>query len=95
MTDTLLLVVIALLAVNILFVGTYIVLVLKEVRKSVITINRILDSVAAVSNAIAHPVEQAPGMVAAIVDGIKAARAIQDVVGKRKNKVEKENGPTK
>jgi len=95
MTDTLLLVVIALLAVNILFVGTYIVLVLKEVRKSVTTINRILDSVAAVSNAIAHPMTQAPGMVAAIVDGIKAARTIQDAVAKRKNKVEKENGSTK
>lgn len=93
MTDTLLLVIISLLAVNILFVGVYIVLVLKEVRQAVAKINQILGSFAAVSNAIAHPVSQAPGIVSAIVEGVKTARTIQDTLAKRKNKVEVENEP--
>ena len=67
MTDTLLLVIIALLTVNVLFVGIYIVLVLKEVRQTVLKLNRILDSFSAISNAIASTIAQAPGEVSAIV----------------------------
>ena len=87
MTDTLLLVIIALLTVNVLFVGIYIVLVLKEVRQTVLKLNRILDSFSAISNAIATPIAQAPGVVSAIVEGIKAAKSIQEVMsGKKEDK---------
>ena len=80
-TDTLLLVIIALLTVNILFVGVYIVLVLKEVRQSVLKINQILDSFSAISNAISQPISQAPGIVSSVVEGIKAAKQLQHVFG--------------
>lgn len=87
MTDTLLLVIIALLAVNILFVGVYIVLVLKEVRQSIIKVNQILDSFTTISTAISRPISQAPGALAAIVEGIKAFQTLQETLEKRKVKV--------
>ena len=92
MTDTLLLVIIALLTVNVLFVGVYIVLVLKEVRQTVLKLNRILDSFSAISSAIATPIAQAPGVVSAIVEGIKAAKTLQEVMGGKKE--ERQNGTT-
>jgi len=92
MTDTLLLVIIALLTVNVLFVGVYIVLVLKEVRQTVLKLNRILDSFSAISNAIATPIAQAPGVVSAIVEGIKAAKSIQEVMSGKKE--DKQSGTT-
>lgn len=81
MTDTLLLVVIALLAANVLLVGVYIVLVLKEVRQSVVRINQILDSFATISNAISHPISQAPGIISAVTEGIRAVKSVQEMVG--------------
>lgn len=92
MTDTLLLVIIALLTVNVLFVGVYIVLVLKEVRQTVQKFNRILDSFSLISNAIAQPISQAPGVVSAIMEGIKAVKSFQEVMAGHKR--DKTNGTT-
>lgn len=85
MTETLLLVIIALLTVNILFVGVYIVLVLKEVRQAITKMNKILDSFSTISSAIANPVSSASGFFSAIVEGVKAFHQIQDTVLKHKN----------
>ena len=85
MTETLLLVIIALLTVNILFVGVYIVLVLKEVRQAITKMNQILDSFSTISSAIANPVSSASGFFSAVVEGVKAFHKIQDTVLKHKD----------
>lgn len=85
MSETLLLVIIALLTVNILFVGVYIVLVLKEVRQAIAKMNQILDSFSTISSAIANPVSSASGFFSAIVEGVKAFHQIQDTVLKHKD----------
>ena len=90
MTETLLLVIIALLTVNILFVGVYIVLVLKEVRQAIAKMNQILDSFSTISSAIANPVSSASGFFSAVVEGVKAFHQIQDTVLGHKR--EKEDG---
>uniref|UniRef100_A0A831Z1C1 DUF948 domain-containing protein n=1 Tax=candidate division WWE3 bacterium TaxID=2053526 RepID=A0A831Z1C1_UNCKA len=92
MTETLLLIIIALLTVNILFVGVYIVLVLKEVRQAIAKMNQILDSFSTISTAIANPVSSASGFFSAIVEGVKAFRKIQDVVEKKREKESNESG---
>jgi len=84
MTETLLLIIIALLTVNILFVGVYIVLVLKEVRQAIAKMNQILDSFSTISTAIANPVSSASGFFSAIVEGVKAFHQIQNTVMKKK-----------
>jgi len=91
MTETLLLVIIALLTVNILFVGVYIVLVLKEVRQAVIKMNQILDSFSTISSAIANPVSNASGFFSAIVEGVKAFHQIQDTVLRHRSESENES----
>jgi len=81
MTDTLLLVVIALLAANVLLVGVYIVLVLKEVRQTVINLNHIMESFATISDAISHPISQAPGIISAVTEGIRAVKSVKEMIG--------------
>lgn len=90
MTETLLIIIIALLTVNIIFVGVYIVLVLKEVRQAIAKMNQILDSFSTISSAIANPVSSASGFFSAIVEGVKAFHKIQDTV--MKHKEPKEDG---
>jgi hypothetical protein len=88
MTETLLLIIIALLTVNLLFVGVYIVLVLKEVRGTIIKMNEILESISAISSAVATPVVGAAGAVTAFTEGLKAFNKLKGI--REKMKVEKE-----
>lgn len=79
MTETLLVLIIALLTVNLLFVGVYIVLVLKEVRSAIVKMNEILESISAISSAIATPVIGASGAVTAFTEGLKAFNKLQSI----------------
>lgn len=88
MTETLLLIIIALLTVNLLFVGVYIVLVLKEVRGTIIKTNEILESVSAISSAIATPVIGAAGAIASFTEGLKAFNKLKGIHEKMKVKRE-------
>lgn len=83
-TQTLLVIIIALLSANLIFVGIYIVLILKEVRTTVTKINEILDSAASVSNAVATPIVGASGAISAFTEGVKAFRAIKNLTKKSK-----------
>ena len=69
-TQTLLVIVIALLAVNLIFVGFYIVLILKEVRTSITKMNTFLDTVNEVGDAVADPIVGASGAVSAFTQGL-------------------------
>lgn len=91
MTETLLILIIALLSVNLLFVGVYIVLVLKEVRSAVIKMNEILESISAISSAVVTPVVGASGAVTAFTEGLKAFNKLQAL---RKRSKKKEEAPT-
>lgn len=88
MTETLLVVIIALLSANLLFVGVYIVLVLKEVRGTVIRMNEILESISAISSAVATPVVGAAGAVTAFTQGLKAYDKLKNIRGRSAQKAE-------
>lgn len=85
-TQTLLVIIIALLSANLIFVGIYIVLILKEVRTSVTKINQILDSASVVSSAVATPIAGASGAISAFSEGIRAFRALKDLRSKKQKK---------
>lgn len=93
MTDTLLVLIIALLSVNLIFVGVYIVLVLKEVRSAVVKMNEILESISAISAAVATPVVGAAGAVSAFTEGLKAFNKLQKIRQRGKNKEEEVAAP--
>ena len=78
-TQTLLVIIIALLSANLIFVGIYIVLILKEVKTTVMKINEILDSAATVSNAVATPIVGASGAISAFTEGVKAFKALKNL----------------
>jgi len=88
MTDTLLVLIIALLTVNLLFVGVYIVLVLKEVKSAVVKMNEILESISAISAAVATPVVGASGAVTAFTEGLKAFNKLKSIRKRGKKKEE-------
>lgn len=78
-TQTLLVLILLLLTINILFVGVYIVLVLKEVRGSVIKVNRILDTVGALSLAVSRPIVGLSGAVEGFTEGLKIFKAVKNI----------------
>ena len=75
-TNSLLVLIIGLLTLNLLFVGIYIVLVLKEVRESVRKVNLILDSAAKVSESVAEPIVGVSGMLAGFMQGLGIFRRL-------------------
>lgn len=89
-TQTLLVIVIALLAVNLIFVGFYIVMILKEVRSSVTKMNAFLDTVNEVSTAVADPIVGASGAVNAFTQGVRTFGIIKKMMEKKSDVKDKE-----
>lgn len=73
-TNSLLVLIIGLLTLNLLFVGVYIVLVLKEVRESVRKVNLILDNANRVSASVSTPIVGMSGMLMGVLQGMKLFR---------------------
>ena len=78
-TNTLLILIIGLLTLNLLFVGVYIVLVLKEVRESVKKVNEILDDAAEVTEAVSKPVIGASGALMGLMEGVKIFKQVRSI----------------
>lgn len=76
-SQTLLVLILLLLTANILFVGVYVVFVLKEVKLSVIKFNRLLDTVNELTAAISRPVIGLAGAVEGFRQGFRAVEAIR------------------
>lgn len=89
-TQTLLVLILLLLTINVLFVGVYIVLVLKEVRSSVLKFNRILDTVNDLSTAVSRPLVGLSGAVEGFTEGLKVFQALKKVKKMVKKRSEEE-----
>jgi len=76
-TQFLLVFIIGLLSINLLFVGVYIVLVLKEVRTSLSKFNEILETANRLTSAIAAPVITTAGTIEAFLQGFKAVQTFK------------------
>ncbi len=76
-TQFLLVLIIGLLSANLLFVGVYIVLVLKEVRESIRKFNQILETANRLTRSLATPVITAAGTVDAFIQGLKAVQTLK------------------
>lgn len=82
-TQDLLIIVVALLTVNLLFVGAYIVLVLKEVRESFQKINAMLETASQVTAAVGAPIITAAGTLNAFVGGFSILQTVKDLRRKK------------
>lgn len=76
-TQFLLVLIIGLLSINLLFVGVYIILVLKEVRNSIVKFNEILETANQLTKALASPVITAAGTIEAFMQGFRAVQTLK------------------
>ena len=81
-TQFLLILIIGLLSVNLLFVGVYIILVLKEVRNSIQKFNEILETANQLTKSLAAPVITAAGTIEAFMQGFRAVQTLKARKGK-------------
>ena len=85
--NSLLVLIIGLLTLNLLFVGVYIVLVLKEVRESVRKANEILDSAVRISASVAEPIVGASGMLSGFMQGLRLLRGFNLAAPRKEEEV--------
>jgi len=73
--QTVLVFILALLTVNLIIVGVYVVLVLKELRETIHKANNILETADSVTSIVSNPLSMITTLVGAVTEGY---RAVQD-----------------
>jgi hypothetical protein len=75
-----LIVVLIILAGNLVAVGIYVTLVLKEFRETVRKANRVLDNVGDVTTAVAKPVSTIAGIISGVSESVRAVKSISSLM---------------
>ncbi len=83
--------ILALLTLNLMIVGFYAILVLKEFRETIKKSNMVLDNVHSVTDTFANPITSLAGVVTGVVEGIKAVKSITSLsdIKETENNLEK------
>lgn len=68
--------ILALLTINIIIVGVYVIIVLKELRVTIKKSNEVLDNIHSVTNTVVNPITSLVGIVSGVVEGFKAVKSI-------------------
>ncbi|OGC47939.1 hypothetical protein A2886_01635 [candidate division WWE3 bacterium RIFCSPHIGHO2_01_FULL_42_13] len=69
--------ILALLTVNLVVVGVYVVLVLKELRETLRRANGILDNAGNLTDFLANPLSAFSGILEAVMKGYKAVQEVR------------------
>lgn len=72
--------ILALLTLNLIAVGVYLILVLKEFRETIKKANLVLDNVHDVTNAVANPITTIAGIIAGVTNSVKAVKSISTLI---------------
>jgi len=70
--------ILSLLTLNLLIVGFYVILVLREFRQTVKKANVVLDRVTTIAHVASSPVASVIGAVIGVLDGVKTVRSLVD-----------------
>jgi len=76
--------ILALLTINLVVVGVYLILVLKEFRETIKKTNSVLDNVQSLSNVVSNPLTLLTGFMSAVVQGYNAVKSINTIRGDHK-----------
>jgi len=71
-----LILILSVITINMLVVGFYIVVTLKDLRETLKKMNSVLDDAGSIVNAVANPLNMVGGIVSAVVDAFKKTRSI-------------------
>jgi hypothetical protein len=80
--------ILALLTINLLIVGFYVILVLKEFRETIKKSNSVLDNVQSVTDAVSNPITSLVGVVTGVVEGIKTVKSVTSLIDNGKKEDE-------
>ncbi len=78
--QTILVIVLFVLTINLLIVGVYIILVLKELRHTLKKANGILDSVGLISSLVHNPVVTLTSLITHLIKGFKSTKPVKSLV---------------
>jgi uncharacterized protein YoxC len=77
--QTILVFILALLTLNLVAVGIYVMVILKEFRETIKKANKVLDNVGDVTDAVSHPVSSIANIVNGVVQSVTAVKAISSL----------------
>ena len=84
--QTVLIFILAVLTINLIVVGMYIIFVLKEFRQTVKKANYVLDNVNGFTDAIANPITTIAGIISGVTESVRAVRKISSLMEKEEDK---------
>jgi prophage DNA circulation protein len=86
--QTVLILILILLTINLIAVGIYVLLVLKEFRETVRKANMVLDDVHEVTDAVANPITTIAGIFSGVTQSVNAVKSISSLLDSSKKKEE-------
>lgn len=89
--QTILIFILAILTVNLIAVGIYVILVLRDFRETIHKANGVLDNVEHVTDFVANPVTTIAGIIAGVTKGVKAVKAISSLVSSKDENEDEED----
>lgn len=90
LTQVLLVIIITVLTVLLSFIGIQIFYILKEIKKTIEKVNKMLDDAGVITESIAQPIAGLGGMLDGLKSSVKAIDAIGSFLSRRKKKEEQE-----
>ncbi len=81
--QTILIFILAILTVNLIAVGVYVIIVLRDFRETIHKANLVLDNVHNVTDTLANPVTSIAGILAGVTKGVRAVKAISSLVSSK------------
>ncbi len=82
--QTVLIFILAVLAINLVVVGIYVILVLKEFRETIKKANSVLGDVSQITNVVTNPITTIAGIIAGVTESVKAVQSISNFVDRKK-----------
>ncbi len=71
-----LVIILAILTLNLVIVGIYVVMILKEFRETIKKMNGMLDTISIVTESVATPITNLSGLLGSVTSGMKFFNAI-------------------
>ncbi len=71
--------ILALLTINLIVVGVYVVMVLKELRDTIKKVNSVVGNMEGLSDFISNPLTAFSGILSAVIDGYKAVKEVKSI----------------
>jgi hypothetical protein len=82
--QTILIFILCVLALNLIAVGIYVILVLRDFRDTIKKANAVLDNVDQVTGMVASPAVTVAGIIAGVAESVNAVKTISGLMGHKK-----------